>query len=58
VVKSLWTFLTRDNLWRHILVDKYIVPGFILDWIHKRKNPIVNVSNQWKDMTLAFPIIG
>jgi hypothetical protein len=24
--KSLWVFLTRDSLWRHILIEKYIDP--------------------------------
>jgi hypothetical protein len=56
--KSLWVFLTRDNLWQRILIDKYIALRTILDWLRRSQKPIHNVSNQWKEITLVFPIIG
>ena len=29
-----------------------------MDWIRKEHKSIHNVSNQWKDLTLPFPVIG
>jgi hypothetical protein len=31
--KSLWVFITWDNLWRCILIDKYICLYSIIEWI-------------------------
>jgi hypothetical protein len=57
-VKSLTIFLTIDSLWRQTLIDKYIALDTILDWIRKRQKCAHNVSNQWRAISLAFPIIG
>jgi hypothetical protein len=56
--KSLWNVITKESLWKRILIQKYIAPGTLLEWIRKERKSIVNVSNQWKEMTLAFPVIG
>jgi hypothetical protein len=56
--KYLWVFLTKDSLLRRILVDKYVSPGTILNWICRRKKSRVNVSKQWWALTLAFLLIG
>jgi hypothetical protein len=55
---SLWVFLTCDNLWRNILIEKYIAPCSMLDWIHRQQKSIHGVSNQWKELMLAFSFIG
>lgn len=56
--KSLWVFLSRDDLWRCIKKEKYINNESILNWIRKWHKLIVCVSNQWWARALAFPVIG
>jgi hypothetical protein len=57
ITKSLWIFITRDNLWRLILMEKYIAPDTILDWVQRTQKRTHKVSNQWKALSLVFPII-
>jgi hypothetical protein len=40
------------------MVAKYIELGTILDCIRKRRKSTNNLSNQWRAITLAFPIVG
>jgi hypothetical protein len=56
--KSLWNMITKESFWRRILIQKYIAPGTILDWTRKERKSTHNVSNQWKSLTLDFPVIG
>jgi hypothetical protein len=58
VAKSLWLVLTKKILWSGILVQKYIAPGSIIDWIRRENKSIHNVSNQWKTLSLSFLVIG
>jgi hypothetical protein len=50
--------LTRDSLWRRILIEKYISLANAIEWIRRIRKNIHNVSNQWKSLTLVFPFIG
>jgi len=56
--RSLWNFISKDSLWRKIIIDKYIAPYFMLDWTWKERKSPHNVSNQWKAPTLTFPVIS
>jgi len=33
--KSIWNLITKDSLWKRIIVQKYLAPGSMLDWIKK-----------------------
>jgi hypothetical protein len=44
--KYLWVFINRDNLWRSILVDKYISLESLMDYMHRRNKRIHDVSNK------------
>eukprot|EP01018_Ginkgo_biloba_P002298 Gb_28324 [translate_table: standard] len=56
--KSLWLLISKESLWRRIIIQKYIAPNSLIDWIRMERKSIHNVSNQWKAMTLAFLVIG
>jgi hypothetical protein len=38
--------------------SKVHLPGTTLDWIRSERKILQNVSNQWKALVLAFPVIG
>jgi hypothetical protein len=51
VGKNNWMVLTKDDLWRDILEQKYITLGSFVNLI---KNPRKNsVSNQWKALVIV-----
>lgn len=56
--KSLLVFLTRDSLWRHIQIEKYIAPLSIVDWVRKVNKNLPNASSQSKMLVHMFPLIG
>jgi hypothetical protein len=58
VAKTLWNLLIEDSLWRRIIIQKYIAPNSLLNWITMERKSIHNVSNQWESMTISFPMIG
>ena len=58
VTGSLWNMISKESLRKIILVEKYIAPYSILDWIRKERKSTQNISNQWRALTLTFPLIG
>jgi len=50
--KSLWNMINKESLWRRILIQNYITPGIVMDWISRERKRIQNVLNQWKALTL------
>jgi hypothetical protein len=55
--RSLWNFITKPILWRAILIDKYVSPDSINDWVRKRNKSTLGMSNQWKYLTKSFLFI-
>jgi len=49
---------TWESLEKHVLIEKYISPLSIVDWIWliNKHNPIA--SSQWMALAQAFPILG
>jgi hypothetical protein len=56
--KSLWNLITKESLWKRIIIQKYIAPGTLINWIRWDRKNIHNVSNQWKALTLDFLVVG
>lgn len=57
IAKSLYNFLFKDNVWKQILVKKYLIPKLVVYWLQKEAKSPFKLSNQWKAMTTTFPII-
>jgi hypothetical protein len=56
--KELMEGYNWDGIWKKIIEQKYIKPRSIIDWIRNPRKNIKNVSNQWKALVMAFPVIG
>lgn len=50
--------ISKERFWKRIIRKKYIAPDTLLDWTSTNKKSVSNVSNQWRALTLSFPIIG
>jgi len=58
VAKSLWNLISKEGLWKKILVQKYLAPDSLLDLTQNLVKNHKNASNHWKALVLDFPIIG
>jgi hypothetical protein len=38
--KSLWNLLTKENIWRRIIIQKYIAPNSLLDSVRMERKSI------------------
>jgi hypothetical protein len=56
--KSGWRLLTTDSLWSTILIQKYIRPDSLEDWIRKPEKKLTNCSIIWKSIQNYFQVIS
>lgn len=42
---SSWNLISKDRLWKRNIVQKYLVPDTLLDWIRNPNKSIRNASN-------------
>jgi hypothetical protein len=50
--------ITKDSLWRRIIVKKYIAPNSLLDWIRSEGKSIKNATNHCKAHISTFAVLG
>jgi hypothetical protein len=46
------------GLWREVLIQKYIHPLSVLDWIRAPNKSVISASIVWKALVQAFPLVG
>ena len=56
--KNVWNIIHGTGLWVKIVVQKYIHPLNILEWIRSPVKKKKNISIYWKAVLWAFDIIG
>lgn len=54
--KSGWKLITSENLWTNVVVQKYIQPDTIEEWIRREENDTINCSIIWKEVLKSFPV--
>ena len=56
--KNVWNIIHGTGLWVNIVVQKYIHPLNILEWIRSPVKKKKNISICWKAVLWAFDIVG
>lgn len=56
--KYVWTLITVDGFWSHVVKQKYIEPDSVEDWIRSPTKSHHNASILWKAVTIAFLLVG
>ena len=58
VAKGGWRILKMENLWAHVMIQKYISPESMEDWIRRLVKSHVGGSIFWKVVVKSFDVIG
>ena len=58
VAKSVWNIIHGSRLWVQIVIQKYIRPLSLLDWIRVSDKKKSGISICWKSMLWSFHLIG
>ena len=57
-VKGSWRIIQMDNLWTSVMINKYIEPLSLEDWIQKPNKSHAGASIFWKAVIKSFDVIG
>jgi hypothetical protein len=55
---SSWRLITTDSLWTQVVIQKYIRPASIQDWIRNPLKRFPLASIIWKALVSSFDVIG
>ena len=58
VAKSVWNVINGSGLWVQIVMQKYVHPMSLLDWIRSSVKQKRIMSICWKFVLCSFDIIG
>ena len=58
VAKGGWIILKMENLWAHVMIQKYISLDSMEDWIRRLEKTHVGGSIFWKAVVKSFDVIG
>jgi hypothetical protein len=50
--------ITRASLWKEVLIQRYIHPLTLLEWIRLPIKNFINASTVWKALVQAFPLMS
>jgi hypothetical protein len=56
--KACWRLISDTNMWTHVIVQKYITPNSIEDWIRRPQKAPSTSSIIWKAMISSFSVVG
>ena len=52
-----WQLISSNSLWTRVALEKYIWPTTLMDWLRQSRPPASNISNIWKEMMNALPML-
>jgi hypothetical protein len=58
VAKSCWRLITTDSLWMKVIIQKYIYPEFVLEWIRNPLKKKSMCSIIWKEVINSYEVVG
>ena len=58
IEKSVWNVINGSGLWVQIVLQKYVHPMSLLDWIRSYGKQKRSMSIYWKAVLWSFDIIG
>jgi hypothetical protein len=58
VAKGMWRKMYHDGLWGKVVLEKYIAPYTIENWIGKESKNHSGALVIWKALMRNFPLVG
>jgi hypothetical protein len=56
-IKSICRLINHLGLWKKVMMQKYIEPLSLKDWIRLPMKPITHASIVWKQLALSYPLL-
>jgi hypothetical protein len=50
--------INHEGLWGKVIMEKYIVPQIVVEWIRKEVESHSGTLVVWKALMRAFPLVG